>query len=385
MTDAEAYFIYNLLPGIGAVRVRKLTQFFGSVGGALEADLHRLMLVPGIAEQTARLIHNWRDACKPHPDDERAEAKRLGVRIIALSDNDFPPPLREIHDPPHVLYALGTVPSRWQRGLAVVGSRKTSTYGLDCAKKLSFQLAYAGVPVISGLARGIDTVAHHAALAARGVTWAVQGRGLGGVYPPENEELAKKIADSGGCVLSEFPLGYPPDRKTFPRRNRIVSGMSHGVLVVEAGVDSGALITARQALEQGRHVMAIPGRIDNPQARGCNLLIKEGAALVEDVDDILRTMEFLAPTLREETPELPLLESPGGMGATTLATTRAAPTNLTPGETAVFDALGMEETPADELVMKTGLSSGEVSTSLFRLEMKKLVKQLPGKVFVRTA
>ncbi|HSI83707.1 MAG: DNA-processing protein DprA [Candidatus Methylacidiphilales bacterium] len=369
MTDSEAYFIYNLLPNIGAVRVRKLTEHFGSVSGALSADGWALRGIPGIKDESVNTIINWRTIARP--EEEMARVEALGMRIVARCDPDFPPMLREIYDPPHVLYTHGTVPTRWPRGIAVVGSRKTSTYGLDIAKKLSFQLAYAGVPIVSGLARGIDTVAHQAAIAAKGITWAVQGRGLDAVYPPENEALGARIAESGGCVFSEFPLGYPPDRKTFPRRNRIVSGMSYGVLVIEAGVDSGALITARQALEQGRHVMAVPGRVDNPQARGCHLLIKEGATLVEDVDDVLKSMEFLSPTLREETAELPL--------------SRAAPENLSDTENAIFSALGTDETPIDELTLKTGLSSREVSSTLFRLEMKKLVKQLPGKVFVRTA
>jgi DNA processing protein len=258
------------------------------------------------------------------------------------------------------------LPSPCPKGVAVVGSRVTSHYGLENAKKLSYQMAYTGLPVISGLARGIDTAAHMGALAAKGVTWAVIGSGLDSIYPPENQNLAEKIVDSGGCLFSEFPLGTPPSRQTFPRRNRVVSGLSFGVLVVEAGKSSGALITAREALEQGRHVFTIPGRIDNPQATGCHQLLREGATLVESVDDIFRALEFLLPVAE-------------------VTVARAKPENLSPDEQTVFNALGRDELPIDFIIQKTGLPSGSVSSTLLRLELKKLVKQLPGKVFVRTA
>jgi len=258
------------------------------------------------------------------------------------------------------------VPETWPRGVAVVGSRETSHYGLETAKKLGYQLAYAGVPVISGLARGIDTAAHLGALAAKGTTWAVLGCGLDKMYPPENDALASKIIESGGCLISELPLGTAPDKRTFPMRNRIVSGLSFGVLVIEAGRQSGALITARQALDQGRQVFAVPGRIDNPLAQGCHQLLKDGAKLVEGVEDILAELEFLIP--RES-----------------VVTPRPLPANLTGDEEKVYAAIELDETPIDSITQATGLPSGTVSSTLLRLEMRKLVKQLPGKVFVRTS
>jgi DNA processing protein len=328
---------------------------------AREADLRS---VEGIGPELASTLRSWEsstDAAK-----ERARVEKLGLVVLTPADTGYPAALREIYDPPLALYIKGKIPETWPRGVAVVGSRETSHYGLENAKKLGYQIAYAGVPVISGLARGIDTAAHLGALAAKGVTWAVLGCGLDKMYPPENDALAGKIVEAGGCLLSELPLGTSPDKRTFPMRNRIVSGLSFGVLVIEAGRQSGALITARQALEQGRQVFAVPGRIDNPQAQGCHQLIKDGAKLVEGVEDILQELEFLIP--RES-----------------VATPRPLPANLTGEEEQVYAAIELDETPIDAITQRTGLPSGTVSSTLLRLEMKRLVRQLPGKVFVRTS
>ena len=364
MTESDAYFIVNLLSGIGPVRAKRLKERFGTLDRALvcrEADLRS---VQGIGPELARAITSW-ESSVDH-EGERHRVDELGLRIVTQADSEYPPALREIYDPPLCLYIKGKIPETWPRGIGVVGSRETSHYGLETAKKLSYQLAYAGVPVISGLARGIDTAAHLAALAAKGTTWAVLGCGLDLMYPPENDGLAARIVESGGCLISELPLGTAPDKTTFPMRNRIVSGLSFGVLVVEAGRQSGALITARQALEQGRQVFAVPGRIDNPLAQGCHRLIKDGAKLVEGAEDVLTELEFLFP--REA-----------------VATARAFPANLTPEEEKVYAAIELDETPIDLITQKTGLPSGGVSSTLLRLEMRKLVKQLPGKVFVRTS
>lgn len=364
MTESEAYFALNLVPHLGPVRVRRLRESFGSVAAVLSAPTSKLQEAEGIGRELASKIYDGIKALDV--EKERERAAELGIQIITFADETYPASLREIYDPPLVLYAKGTLPKSWPKGVAVVGSRVTSQYGLEMTKKLSYQIAYAGVPVISGLARGIDTAAHQGALAAKGVTWAVVGCGLDQTYPPENKALADMIVEKNGCLLSEFPIGMPPDRRTFPMRNRIVSGLSFGVLVVEAGKESGALITAKQALEQGRQLFAVPGRIDNPQSRGCHQLIKEGAALVEGVEDILNALEFLLPMSEVSVP-------------------RPLPANLTPEETQVFNAIDRDETPIDQITQKTGLPSGSVSSTLLRLEMKKLIKQLPGKVFVRTA
>jgi DNA processing protein len=364
MTESEAYFAVNLVPHLGPIRVRRLAERLGSVEAILNAPTSKLQEAEGIGRELASKIYDGIRALDL--DREKARVEEHGLQLITFADDNYPTSLREIYDPPLVLYAKGKVPSPWPRGVAVVGSRMTSSYGIEMAKKLSYQIAYAGVPVISGLARGIDTCAHQGALAAKGVTWAVIGCGLDQMYPPENQPLADLICEKNGCVLSEFALGTPPDKRTFPMRNRIVSGLSFGVLVIEAGRESGALITARQALEQGRQVYAVPGRIDNPQAKGCHQLIKEGATLVEGVEDILASTEFLLP-MRD------------------ITVPRPAPENLTEIEAKVFDAIERDETPIDVITQKTGLPSGAVSSTLLRLEMRKLVKQLPGKIFVRTA
>jgi len=362
MTEAEAYLIVNLVSGIGPVRAKRLRERFGSLDRALVAREADLRSVEGIGPELSQALASWKTST--NVEKERSWAAELGVTILTAADPAYPPALGEIYDPPLVLYVKGQIPETWRRGVAVVGSRETSHYGLENAKKLGYQLAYAGVPVISGLARGIDTSAHLGALAAKGTTWAVLGCGLDHMYPPENDALAARIVESGGCLISELPLGTAPDKRTFPMRNRIVSGLSFGVLVIEAGRQSGALITARQALDQGRQIFAVPGRIDNLQAQGCHRLIKDGAKLVEGVDDILAELEFLIP--RES-----------------VATPRPLPANLTADEEKIYAAIEMDETPIDTITQTTGLPSGTVSSTLLRLEMKRLIKQLPGKVFVR--
>jgi DNA processing protein len=365
MTESEAYFILHLVDGIGPVRAKRLRERFGSLDRAVTARGADLRGVEGIGPEIVEKLVSWKETVEV--DRERRWAADLGLQIVTQADAAYPASLMEIYDPPLVLYIKGKIPETWPRGIAVVGSRETSHYGLETAKKLGYQLAYAGVPVISGLARGIDTSAHLGALAAKGTTWAVLGCGLDKMYPPENDALAAKIVESGGCLISELPLGTAPDKRTFPMRNRIVSGLSFGTLVIEAGRQSGALITARQALEQGRQVFAVPGRIDNPLAQGCHQLIKDGAKLVEGVEDILGELEFLP--LRESATPAP----------------RPLPANLSPEEEKIYAAIELDETPIDAITQTTGLPSGTVSSALLRLEMRKLVRQLPGKVFVRTS
>jgi DNA processing protein len=269
--------------------------------------------------------------------------------------------LREIHDPPIVLYVWGHLSD--PHAIGIVGTRSPSHYAAECAKKLAYQLAYAGLTVVSGLARGIDTAAHRAALAAKGRTIAVLGSGLDALYPPENRELAEKISEAG-AVISEFPMTTVADRQTFPMRNRIISGLAAGLLVVEAGAASGALISASQAADQGRSIYAVPGRIDHPKAIGSNRLIQQGAKLVTSAQDILDDFGLLFP----ERPELSRpTEGP----------------NLTAIERRVRESIGDDETPIDTIIAKCGLPTHEVSSTLLALEMRKLVKQLPGSRFVK--
>lgn len=358
----EAYIALNMLPGVGPVRVRKLMDRFGGPSAVLAASRSDLVAVPGISNEIASVIVEW----EKHADvgSELKQAGEVGARVITLEDAEYPSLLREIHDPPTVLYVMGGFTAADATTVGVVGTRKPSVYGAASAKKLTYQLAYAGITVASGLALGIDTLAHQSALAAKGRTIAVIGSGLGRIYPEKNIPLAEKIAESG-AVVSEFPMQRGADRQTFPMRNRIVSGLSFGLLVVEAGMTSGSLITANQAGEQGRSIYAVPGRIDSPQSLGSNRLIQQGAKLVTSAQDILDDLGLL---FREE----PVLVKP------------PAPASLNKGELGIFEAIGDDESSIDEIVGRTGLPTHEVSSTLLTLEIRKLVKPLPGGRFVKT-
>jgi len=360
MTETEAFVALNMLPRIGPVRVRKLLRLFGSPQAALTAKGTELQQVPGIGPEVADSIVRWQDHADPSA--EIAKASASGVKILTLTDPEYPRLLSEIHDPPIILYVRGELPRASTIG--VVGTRKPSHYATECAKKLSYQLAYTGLTIASGLARGIDTAAHQAALAAKGQTIAVLGSGLNYLYPPENTELADKIAAGSGAVVSEFPMDTKADRQTFPMRNRIITGLSSGLLVVEAGVTSGSLISATQAGEQGRSIYAVPGRISDPKAQGTNRLIQQGAKLVMSAQDILDDLGLLFPTQPELSPP-------------------PSVPNLSPLEEAVRDAIGDDETAFDDIITKCGLPTPQVSSTLLALEMRKLVKQLPGSRFVK--
>ena len=361
MNHLEACVALNMVPQMGPVRLRRLLDAFGSAENILLARADRLAAVDGVTRPLAENIARWRDFADPTA--ELKKAADLGARIITTDDEEYPAALREIHDPPIVLYVRGQITARDHNAVAVVGSRKASHYATECAKKLSFQMAYAGLTVVSGLARGIDTAAHQGALAAKGRTIAVIGAGLAHLYPPENAQLAERIAENG-AVISEFPIDTKPDRQTFPIRNRIVTGMSFGVLVVEAGANSGALISANMAAEQGRTLYAVPGRIDSPAALGSNRLIQQGAKLVIAAEDILDDL----PLVFSKKPDLPV--------SVTVA-------DLTADQQKVFDALGSEEAHLESVIATSGLTAAVVSSTLLGLEIRRLVKQLPGKRYVK--
>ena len=363
MTHTEACIALNMVPKMGPVRLRKLLEVFGTPQRILCARAGELRVVDGIGQEVSETIAGW----EKHVDLE-AELKRVadfGAHVLTQESPGYPRLLREIHNPPMVLYVWGSLTDRDHQGIAIVGSRQTSHYGLECAKKLSYQLAYAGLTVVSGLARGIDTAAHQGALAAKGRTVAVLGSGLLNLYPKENIALAEKIVESGGAVVSEFSMDVKADTQTFPMRNRIVSGWSFGVLVVEAGLGSGALITAGQAAEQGRNVFAVPGPIDRPTSAGSNRLIQQGAKLVMSAGDIIDDMQVLFPETPKLTPSSPRADS------------------LKPEEKLVYDAIGDSETAIDAIISKTRLPTATVSATLLALEMKRFVKQLPGQHFVK--
>ncbi len=276
--------------------------------------------------------------------------------------------LKEIYDPPLVLYAWGELSAADAHAISIVGSRRTTHSGTEAARKFGFQLAHAGLCVVSGLARGIDTAAHEGAIAAGGRTVAVIGSGLGQVYPPENMALAERISENG-AVISEFPVDFPPEKRSFPLRNRIVAGWGRGTLVVEAPSRSGALITAGQASEAGRDVYAVPGPIERPTSLGSNRLIQQGAKLVIDARDILDDLEILLPASAEK----PKLEQPQPELASQLAG----------NEKTIYEAMGDEEWHIDKLANALKIGISDVSTSLLKLEMRRLIKQLPGKYFVK--
>lgn len=366
MDAREALVALNMIERIGPVRLRALLERFGEPAAILGASRSALEKVPGIGPDTAEAIATWEQTV-----DLAGELKRIedfGCRILIQEDEEYPPLLKEIYDPPIVLYVKGRLEPRDRNAIAMVGSRRTTHYGMEAARKLAYQLAYLGVTVVSGGARGIDTAAHQGALLAKGRTVAVLGTGINVVFPAENRELFERIA-ANGAVLTQFPFNRKADRQTFPIRNRIVAGMTLGTVVVEAGLHSGALITAGMAVDNGRQVFAVPGRIDSPQSKGCHDLIKKGAKLCESAEDILSEFEYLFPTSRR-----PAAAAEGGSlpGLT-----------LTESEQRVYDCLGAEEITMDEVIRATGLPASAVSVALLGLEMKRLIRQLPGKLFVR--
>ena len=357
----------NMIEGVGPVRVRQLLEFFGEAPAILQASKQQLLHIHGIGEDTAESIAGWEKTV-----DLGAELKRIdsfGCRVITRADAEYPELLRQIYDPPLVLYVKGQWTSKDKNAVAIVGSRQTTHYGLEVARKLAYQLAYVGVTVVSGGARGIDTAAHQGALTAQGRTVAVLGTGINLVFPPENIELFERIA-ANGAVITQFPFNRPADKQSFPIRNRIVAGLTLGTVVVEATLSSGALITANFANEYGRQVFAVPGRIDSPRSKGCHDLIKKGAKLCESAEDILSEFEYLFPPTNRppsasETGMLPALE-------------------LSETEQKIFGALKTaDETSIDEVIRSSGLPPSTVSVALFSLEMKRMIKQLPGKLFVR--
>lgn len=374
MTRREAFIALNLLPEIGPGRVRLLLQCFSNPQDALGASVESLMRVPRLGAAGANVLHDWEKHCDLLNEERRCQ--RAGVSIVTCEDVSYPSQLREIHDPPICLYLRGDLMALQKSGnaLAVVGSRTVTQYGVASTRLLASDAARAGWTIVSGLARGIDTIAHTAALDVGGCTIAVLGSGLEHLYPQENLGLARRIAENGGAVISEFSLGTRPERHNFPMRNRIISGLSRGTLVVEAGLQSGSLITAAQAIDQGRTVFAVPGRIDSPYARGCNALLKDGARLVESYDDI-----------RDEFSILP------GLSDTAIrreqaqqdALAQIAEIQLNPLEYRLWCAIGDGDREIDALVDELDVPASSVLGALLTMEIQQVIRQLPGKLVCR--
>ena len=367
MDEREALIALNMVEHVGPVRVRQLLEHFGEAPAILKASRSQLMQVGGIGEEVANSISSWEKNV-----DLASELKRIeqyNCKIVIPSDPVYPKLLKEIYDPPIVLYVKGELTDRDRNPVAIVGSRMTTSYGMEVGRKLAYQLAYVGVTVVSGGARGIDTAAHQGAMNAKGRTIAVLGTGINVVYPTENADLFERIA-AQGALVTQFPFNRKGDVQSFPIRNRIVAGMTLGTVVVEANLTSGSLITANMAVEYGRQIFAVPGRIDSPRSKGCHDLIKKGAKLCEGAEDILSEFEYLFPVSNRP-------PSAGETGTLPSIT-------LSENEKLVYDTLrAEEEISIDDVIRNSGLPSSAASVALLSLEMKRLIKQMPGKMFVR--
>jgi len=351
----------SLIPGVGEIFMKRLLDRFGTPEAVFRAPLEELLRIEGLGEKVAREIQKG-------PVEERVGRElelleKVGGKTITIKDASYPRRLREIYDPPPVLYVRGEVREEDELAIAIVGSRRTTPYGKRMTEKIAQELAQHRITIVSGMARGIDSHAHWGAVSGGGRTIAVLGSGVDVVYPPENRNLYRKIIDQG-AVLSEFPMSSPPEGGHFPKRNRIISGLSLGVVVVQAGMESGSLITAGYALEQGREVFAVPGNVGSENSRGTHQLIKDGAKLVESSEDIL---EEVLPQWRREREKPQEGEPPMP--------------DLTEEERILYDQLGETPLHIDALIRESQFDPGKVSSALLNLELKGLISQWPGKCF----
>jgi DNA processing protein len=375
-TDIEKWLKLTSAEGIGPVTFGKLLDRLGSLEQALGASVSELTRIDGIGSHTAERIASSRDKFDVVAELELAD--KLGVWIINLQDVRYPALLKQIYDPPPVLYVKGTLTEADNLCLAIVGSRRCSFYGSEQSSRFAHILAAAGFTICSGMARGIDTAAHQGALAAGGRTIAVQGCGLANIFPPENRKLFDEIAESGACI-SELPLCYEPLAENFPPRNRIIAGLSLGTIVIEAGNNSGALLTAKAALEYNREVMAIPGKIDSPLSKGANRLIKEGAKLVDSVEDVMDALGYVGSRLSEHVGST--VDAIAGRVEMPLFDIKQL--KLSSDEKSVYDCLHSEPSHIEEIISELDLPAGSVNAAVVSLRLKGLIKQLPGNLFVR--
>lgn len=364
MTETEALIALNAIPKVGSVTIQKLLKSCGSARAVLSAPVSNLKKVEGVGEKIALSIRGW-ESYFDLPG-ELVQIRQRELNIVTYIDDDYPKSLRQIYDFPIVLYVWGELKTVDNQAIAMVGSRNYTHYGQVSARKLAFQLASRGYTILSGLARGVDTFSHEGALAAGGRTVAVIGSGLSQVYPPENMELAQKIADGNGAIVSEYPLSTPPNKKNFPMRNRIVAGWSEGVLVVESPLWSGSLITANLAGEMGKTLYAVPGQIDSPSSAGCHALIRDGAMLVTAAEDIIADQEAFPLFRKAVVPSDKVIKEK-----------RVTPV-LNELEKKVLALLSLGSRSLDELFEEIDLSLPEVTVCLLQLEVKKCVEQLPG-------
>jgi DNA processing protein len=373
--DLADWIALNMIRGIGPRTANELLDRFGAPANVFAASRAALEAA-GLKPETIGELHDSEILGRANAEIERLE--QLQARVVTLEDEEYPSWLREIYDPPIALYVRGDLAAACQRpSLAIVGSRRCSTYGVNAAQSLARDLAAQGLTIVSGLARGIDGAAHRGALEARGLTVAVVGTGLDITYPKEHAKLTDEIAASG-AVISEFPLGTPPLAQNFPYRNRVLSGLCFGVLVVEASEHSGSLITARLAYEQGREVFAVPGNITSQTSFGPNYLIKDGAKLVQHWRDVV---EELPRELKER---ILGRERPSADQGEAASQPAFEAVELSESERAVLGLLAAD-VPAhiDQLLMASGMNSSELMNALLGLEMKDRIRQLPGKSFIK--
>ena len=356
--DEKAYWVaFSMVKGVGSVRMQSLLKGFGDAKTAWEAPVAALEeagLSPKIANATVKL----RERISLEQVWERIQ--KLGIKVLTWEDENYPKRLLEVENPPPVLYCAGTLQEEDSWAVAVVGTRRMTSYGKQVTAEIVHTLAGSGVTIVSGMARGVDAVAHHAALEAGGRTLAVLGSGVDRIYPPEHRELAKRIF-SNGALLSDYAPGTPPDAANFPPRNRIISALSMAVIVIEAGDHSGALITAAFAGEQGREIFAVPGNIYAPQSKGTNRLIQQGAHPLLDVQDVLETLNLAMVSEQREARMI-------------------LPSNAV--EARLYEIIGREPMHVDEIRAQSKLPISEVSSTLALMELKGIVRQVGGMQYV---
>ena len=369
MPEGKKYWVWlSSIPGLGAKKYTQLLEIFQTPENLWHASEKELNRLPFLNEAAVNKLtdRNLRDQVEVHLEN----IGRYRIKVISLDHPEYPGYLKNIYDPPIVLYVRGSL--KQDRIVSVVGSRKATFYGLQTAEKISYDLAKRGITVASGMARGVDSYAHNGALNAGGRTLAVLGCGPDIVYPPENGALMEKIIESG-AVISEFLPGFPPLPQNFPARNRIISGISLGVAVIEANERSGSLITANFALEQGREVFAVPGNVTSVNSKGTNKLIKEGAKMVTDIEDILEELKFFEISNTNTNPMEKESEND--------AKRNRLLAGLSPEEKTVARNLEGEALHIDSLAQKCGLSMKEINAILILLELQGIIEQLPGKFY----
>ena len=349
---------------IGPTKIRALLSHFDSAAEVMDAPPRELIRVPGIDKKLASNIAHCEDD-EEFADEQLKQLNRIGARIVTIWDKEYPELLKRIYDPPALIYVLGKFNPKDRQSIAIVGTRLPTLYGQQVAELFSQDLCRFGITIVSGLARGVDTIVHSSTLKSGGRTLAVIGSGLDVPYPPENKKLMEQIADTG-VVVSEFPMVAKPDATNFPRRNRIISGLSLGTLIIESAEDGGAMITASTALDQDREVFAIPGSIVEKRSSGPNRLIQEGRAkLVQNVDDIISELNLKLEKGMLKKEEPPAIQ-------------------LTMFEQKIYDLLSNDPIHIDDLAESSDNSTSDVLVTLLSLEFKGLIKQIPGKMFLRT-